>query len=95
MCLKGRKVHQLNKMGKKAKIFVDPMEQEYVKKYGRLPDHDFADFYNQYGSVMAGKIIQERMDGIYKDLYSPEFRPASDSPFQKSDNRTNGAQRNP
>lgn len=84
----------MKKMGKKAKTFVDPMEQEYVKKYGRLPDYDFTDFYNQYGSVMAGKIIQERMDEICKDLYSPEFRPTSDSPFQKSDNRTNGAQRN-
>lgn len=82
----------MNKMGKKAKTFVDPMEQEYVRKYGRLPDHDFTDFYNQYGSVMAGKIIQERMDGIWQDMkdsYNPTFKHTDSNPFQKSDNRTN------
>lgn len=81
--------YTMSQIGKKAKLYVDPMEQEYVKTYGRLPDHDFTDFYNQYGSVIAGKIIQERMDRICKDLYSPEFRLTSDNPFQKSDNRTN------
>lgn len=83
----------MEKIGNEAKLYIDPIEQEYVEIYGRLPDYDYTDFYNQHGSVMAGKIIQARIDGIWQDMkdrQNPTFRSTNDNPFEESDYQTSG-----
>lgn len=83
----------MEKIGNEAKLYIDPIEQEYVKIYGRLPDYDFIDFSSQYGSAMAGKIIQARIDGIWQDMkdrQNPTFRSTNDNPFDESDYQTSG-----
>lgn len=69
------------------------MEQEYVKRHGKLPDYHYTELWNRYGGAMANKIVQDNIDSIWaemKDRVSPTFHTANDSPFQPSDNRTNG-----
>lgn len=83
----------MNQIGKKAKLYVDPIEQEYVEIYGRLPDYDYTDFYNQHGSIIAGKIIQGRIDGIWQDMkdrQNPTFKTIDNNPFNESDYQTIG-----
>lgn len=81
----------MEKRGQKARLAVSPMEQEYVRRYGKLPDYDYNDFWGRFGSVSAGKIVQERMDGIWQDMkdsQNPTFRSTDSNPFQKSDYQT-------
>lgn len=81
----------MEKRGQKARLAVSPMEQEYVRRYGKLPDYDYNDFWGRFGSVSAGKIVQERMDGIWQDMkdsQNPTFRSTDSNPFNESDYQT-------
>lgn len=70
----------------KAKLRVDPIEQEYVKKYGHLPDYDFIEIRQKHGQETATNTVQERINGIWQDMKnqnSPEFIETTDTPFEK------------
>ena len=88
----GRKVkHSMNKqLGKKAKQRVDLIEQEYVKRHGKLPDYHYTELWNQYGGAVADKIIQDNINAIWADMQecqNPTFRAAGNNPFDKPNSR--------
>lgn len=78
-------------LGKKARLRIDPIEQEYAKKYGKLPDYHYIELWHQSGGAAANKTVQDNMDAVWaemKERNSPSFHPADNSPFHLSDNRT-------
>lgn len=65
---------------------VTPIEQEYVKRHGKLPDYHYMELWKQYGSASADKIVQDNIDAIWsgmKERQSPTFRPTENNPFEK------------
>lgn len=73
--------------GKRARHHTDPIEQEYVKRHGKLPDYHYIELWKKYGSAMADKTIQDNVDAIWSDMkesQNPTFKDAADSPFQES-----------
>lgn len=70
----------------KAKIRIDPIEQEYAKKYGKLPDYHYTELWHQFGGAIAGKIVQDNMDAVWaemKERQNPVFHAAENNPFEK------------
>lgn len=78
----------------KAKLRVDPIEREYAKRHGKLPDYHYTELWNKYGRDVADKTVQTNMDAIWNDMRQEhdrmthgKFEPCPDNPFH-SDNRT-------
>lgn len=53
---------------KKALIYLSPIDREYLKEYGKLPDYDYTDLYKQYGSQKANEIVQKRANAVWKKM---------------------------
>lgn len=78
------------RLGKKAKHHVDPIEQEYVKRHGKLPDHHYTELWQKYGSAIANKTVQDNIDAIWSDMkesQNPTFKDAADNPFRKTETK--------
>lgn len=76
----------------KAKQRIDPIEQEYVKRHGKLPDYHYAELWKQYGGAVADRIVQNNVNAIWADMkeqQNPTFKQTENNPFEnKSNNQT-------
>ena len=75
-----------NRLGKKAELKFSPLEIEYQKRYGMMPDYHYEDLRRQHGSETASKTVQANMDRIWaeqKESTNPAFCPAETNPFEK------------
>lgn len=54
---------------KKARISFSPIEKEYNRRYGKFPDYDTTDMIDSgVPPDQAGKIVNDRMDAIWRDM---------------------------
>lgn len=54
---------------KKARVSFSPIEKEYNRRYGKFPDYDTTDMIvSGVASDQAGKIVNDRMSSIWKDM---------------------------
>lgn len=70
----------------KARQRVDPIESEYVRRHGKLPDYHYTELWNQYGGAMADKIVQDNVNAIWADMkeqQNPTFHATENNPFER------------
>lgn len=53
---------------RKAKLYISPMDREYLKLYGKLPDYDYEDLRVKYGSKVAQEVRQKRIDIVWQNM---------------------------
>lgn len=73
---------------KKARNYkFSPIEHEYTKKYGKMPDRHFADLIHAgYTSEEAGRIINDNVNEAYREMKERhEKQKELDNPFLKSE----------
>ena len=53
---------------RKAKLYISPMDREYLKLYGKLPDYDYEDLRVKYGSKVAQEVRQKRINTVWQNM---------------------------
>ena len=69
---------------KKARHYVDPLEREYVRRHGKLPEYHYDELRTKYGAERAREIIQGNADAVWADMKKRyEQEKAAENPFEE------------
>lgn len=53
---------------KKARLIFSPLDYEYQKKYGIMPDFDYLNYRKTHTADEAGAYVQQRADSVWSEM---------------------------